>query len=400
MSTMQMDMSLSPEVMEAAYSNQRQATAWGVKCHPDGTELTLCPTRVDYGETFYSLDDGTTKVDKWEYWNFDYISPSTGEVSSFTGFTPTNALHIALQYDNFESGKTAKWRARTSAALARDLEQLSEMDEWAPYAEVIQVNIDNYLKGYGPYNLVNVLNVLPTLSPIRALRGDIWVWDQLDKCDPDKHVSHQGTVEEIGKIMDDVPDGKTRYTYELRRKGNPSIFINVFKEVADMFTDPKVPFLVCEHAYNFLPLQSITIMKGEPYWDDHHKVQTVASCRWFTKNQCHIMLSGDNITSLFHELAHVSQYVAGRLEQLGGNDRSWYGNTTHNNKPYRELPWEIEARHIAQECVDSFAICPDSETGYAVAHPIYVNRCVFVKENRPGESFTREYTVKRSGITL
>ena len=51
--------------------------------------------------------------------------------------------------------------------------------------------------------------------------------------------------------------------------------------------------------------------------------------------------------TVFHEMAHVDQYVKGRLVRSGGN-AFWKGELVSEAVPYLEKPWEQEAEFMAR----------------------------------------------------
>ncbi len=58
----------------------------------------------------------------------------------------------------------------------------------------------------------------------------------------------------------------------------------------------------------------------------------------------------DIIRTLFHEMVHVKQYDAGRLEH--GSSGIWLGVLCEG--PYEDLPWELEAYQLEQKMMDAF----------------------------------------------
>jgi hypothetical protein len=63
--------------------------------------------------------------------------------------------------------------------------------------------------------------------------------------------------------------------------------------------------------------------------------------------------TNDIIATLFHELVHVNQIIAGRLTLGEGNRKStWHGREHGDN--YNELPWEKEAFELEQYMMKTY----------------------------------------------
>lgn len=58
----------------------------------------------------------------------------------------------------------------------------------------------------------------------------------------------------------------------------------------------------------------------------------------------------DMLRTLFHELAHVKQYVDGRLE--AGSPQKWLGSAIEDS--YENLPWEVEAYELEALMMKAF----------------------------------------------
>lgn len=55
------------------------------------------------------------------------------------------------------------------------------------------------------------------------------------------------------------------------------------------------------------------------------------------------MAFSDMIMTLAHEMWHVKQFLTGVLAINTAGDWTWAGSTKHNELPYLERPWEIQA---------------------------------------------------------